>query len=128
MADALDLDARLAAITPPTFVAGGVRYLGRLVSWEQYLAWAPRLDAISADLARSEPAIAALAEEMAAALFPDRPRRRWWGWRPPSAVRVLARAPAAVQWAACVSFFEALSTMLPQPTGPDADPPAPRAA
>lgn len=104
-----DADSYLEALAPPRLKLGGREYVGRLLSFEEWLGLAERTGAAVASLSRGgTPApgeylrFRATIRELFDAIFP----RPWWAlWRPRVSA-LLMRQPLHVQIDAVRSFCQ----------------------
>lgn len=107
-----DREEYLATLEPPVFTAGGQRFIGQVLSAEEWFPLEARLErAAAGELSRVE--LLALVRDLTQAMFPPDPkptlRERWrYGPRPRRSVwDVVRRLPFNGQLEAIRSFSEA---------------------
>lgn len=103
-----DGDAYLAALTLPTLKLGGRVYTGRLLGFEEYLAFRERLTGPAAGIAGdslvSPQKFSRLVRDLTTAIF-GRGRPWWMLWRPTLAAQLVA-LPFPLQVEALKSFSQ----------------------
>jgi hypothetical protein len=118
-----DADAYLGTLERPSLTVGGRTFEGRFLGVEDWLRFAPKLDALAAG-ALPPTAMKALIRELTAAVFPPPPRWRVWRWGRPTAHGELAKLPLAVQLQALGHFTRSQATALDPMSDRSEAPPA----
>lgn len=108
-----DRDAYLAALEPPRFSAGGVTYIGRILSAEEWFPLEAKLESIGRENVTTRELLA-LVRHAADTIF--QPERLGWrartrGEKPkPSVASLVAQMPFQAQIDALMSFCTAQAT------------------
>lgn len=114
-----DRDAYLSAVEPPVFVAGGIRYVGRVLSWEEWLPIEARFEA-AATATKAE--IVATIRLLCDAMFPPPPWWRRWA-APPRVYDWVRELPFSGQLAAIRSFASRQAEIQRGPRLTESSPP-----
>lgn len=117
-----DADEYLEALNPPVFKYGGRTYRGRILSEEEFLRFAPQLQAVARKKI-SYLEYRVLVWQIGRAIFP----KPWWKVWERSVGSILLKLPAKVREAALRDFLEpqgAAMGLQASPTPGSASPPA----
>jgi hypothetical protein len=106
-----DADAYLGTLERPTLTVGGRAFNGRFLGVEDWLRFAPRLDAL-AQGALPPTAMKALIRDLTCAIFPPPAAWKLWTWGRPFAYSELRKMPLAVQLRALEHFTRSQATAL----------------